>query len=61
MSGPIRGVVSAVCLLVCFGSLAAWCYSWAQGNTSRGHWYFAIALFAGLFILLSRKDPDAND
>jgi hypothetical protein len=61
MSRPMSGVVSAVCITVCLVSLSAWFYTWAHGNVSRGHWYFAIALFAGLIVLLSRKEPEKDD
>ena len=61
MSGPCRGVVSAVCILVCVVSLSAWFYSWLDGNVSCGHWYFSIALFAGLIVLLSRREPDKDE
>jgi hypothetical protein len=61
MSGPFRGVVSAVCITACFVSLSAWFYSWAHGNVEKGHWYFAIALFAGLICLLNRKEPGQDD
>jgi hypothetical protein len=54
-------LVSGLCLMICFFALSGWFYTWRLGDTSRGQWFFAAALFSGLFALLARRETDKGD